>query len=90
MTSKAQIKAFALRRAAELGFALAGVATAGAAVFGKTYRYAPISSLYALGRPQDAGLQKARWNIHQRNHIGKALQLRLAGRCRFWRRLHIL
>lgn len=45
------------------------VATAGAAVFGKTYRYAPISSLYVLGRPQDAGLQKARWNIHQRNHM---------------------
>jgi len=45
------------------------VATAGAAIFGKTYRYAPISSLYVLGRPQDAGLQKARWNIHQRNHM---------------------
>ena len=45
------------------------MATAGAAVFGKTYRYAPISPLYALGRPQDSGLQKARWNIHQRNHM---------------------
>jgi len=45
------------------------MATAGAAIFGKTYRYAPISPLYVLGRPQDAGLQKARWNIHQRNHM---------------------
>jgi len=45
------------------------MATVGAAIFGKTYRYAPISSLYVLGRPQDAGLQKARWNIHQRNHM---------------------
>jgi hypothetical protein len=45
------------------------MATACAAVFGKTYRYAPISSLYVLGRPQDVGLQKARWNIHQRNHM---------------------
>ena len=45
------------------------MATAGAAVFGKTYRYAPISSLYVMGRPQDSGLQKARWNIHQRNHM---------------------
>jgi hypothetical protein len=45
------------------------MATAGAAVFGKTYRYAPISALYAFGRPQDSGLQKARWNVHQRNHM---------------------
>ncbi len=43
--------------------------TAGAAVFGKTYRHAPISPLYVFGRPQDLGLQKARWNIHQRNHL---------------------
>jgi len=40
-----------------------------AAVFGKTYRNAPISPLYAFERPQDIGLQKARWNIHQRNHL---------------------
>ncbi len=43
--------------------------TAGAAVFGKSYRNAPISPLHALGRPQDIALQKARWNIHQRNHL---------------------
>ncbi len=38
MTSKAQIKAFALHRAAELGFAGAGVATAGAAAHGEAFR----------------------------------------------------
>ena len=25
--------------------------------------------MHALGRPQDFGLQKARWSIHQRNHM---------------------
>ena len=33
------------------------------------YPYAPISSLYLFGRPQDIALQKARDNIHQRNHL---------------------
>jgi hypothetical protein len=47
----------------------AAIKTVGAALFGKTYRYAPISPLYVFGRPQDIGLQKARWNIHQRNHL---------------------
>jgi len=46
-----------------------GGKTAVSAVFGKTYRYAPMSPLYALGRPQDIGLQKARKSIHQRNHL---------------------
>jgi len=46
-----------------------GSQTAFSAVFGKTYRYAPMSSLYALGRPQDIGLQKARNSVHQRNHL---------------------
>jgi len=65
--TKALVRArWDVTRAMSTGSALA---TAGAAVFGKTYRYAPISSLYVLGRPQDAGLQKARWNIHQRNHM---------------------
>lgn len=43
--------------------------TVGAAMFGKSYRNAPISPLYAFGRPQDIGLQKGRWNVHQRNHL---------------------
>ena len=33
------------------------------------YPYAPISDLYLYGRPQDIALQKARDNIHQRNHL---------------------
>ena len=33
------------------------------------YAYAPISNLYLFGRPQDIALQKARDNIHQRNHL---------------------
>jgi hypothetical protein len=36
---------------------------------GGEYRYSPVSSLYALGRPQDVALQKARENIHERNHL---------------------
>jgi len=33
------------------------------------YSYAPVSDLYLFGRPQDLALQKARDNIHQRNHL---------------------
>jgi len=33
------------------------------------YPYAPISNLYLYDRPQDVALQKARDNIHQRNHL---------------------
>lgn len=36
---------------------------------GGEYRYSPISSLYVLGRPQDVAFQKARDNIHERNHL---------------------
>jgi len=35
----------------------------------EAYAYAPISNLYLFGRPQDIALQKARDNIHQRNHL---------------------
>ncbi len=38
-------------------------------IFGGTYRYAPISSLYLFGRSQDLALQKVRSNIHYRNHL---------------------
>jgi hypothetical protein len=38
-------------------------------VSGKEYRYSPISSLYVFGRPQDVAFQKARDNIHERNHL---------------------
>ncbi len=33
------------------------------------YPYAPVSNLYLYGRPQDLAMQKARDNIHQRNHL---------------------
>ncbi len=38
-------------------------------VSGGEYRYSPVSGLYVLGRPQDIALQKARDNIHERNHL---------------------
>jgi len=43
--------------------------TVGAALVGAKYRNAPFSPLYLFGRPHDLGLQKARSNIHQRNHL---------------------
>jgi hypothetical protein len=39
------------------------------ALAGERYRYAPVSPLYLYGRPQDLALQRARDNIHQRNHL---------------------
>ncbi len=38
-------------------------------LFGKHYRYSPVSHLYYEGRKQDIALQKARGTIHQRNHL---------------------
>jgi len=40
-----------------------------AALSGERYVNAPVSDLYLFGRPQDLALQKARDNIHQRNHM---------------------
>jgi hypothetical protein len=39
------------------------------AFFGGEYKYSPMSALYLFGRGQDAGFQKARDTIHQRNHL---------------------
>ncbi|MGI9592187.1 MAG: LssY C-terminal domain-containing protein [Myxococcota bacterium] len=36
---------------------------------GGEYRYSPVSGLYVFGRTQDIALQKARDNIHERNHL---------------------
>ena len=36
---------------------------------GERYPYSPVSPLYLYGRAQDFALQKARDNIHQRNHL---------------------
>lgn len=38
-------------------------------LLGTSYRYSPVSALYYLGRRQDLALQKARGDIHQRNHF---------------------
>jgi hypothetical protein len=37
--------------------------------FGSKYRYAPISSIYLLGRRQDLALQKTRETARERNHL---------------------
>lgn len=39
------------------------------ALSGEPYANAPVSDLYVFGRAQDLALQKARDNIHQRNHL---------------------
>jgi len=39
------------------------------ALLNERYPYAPVSPLYLYGRPQDLALQKARDNVHQRNHL---------------------
>jgi hypothetical protein len=38
-------------------------------VGGGEYRYSPISNLFVFGRSQDVAFQKARENIHERNHL---------------------
>jgi hypothetical protein len=38
-------------------------------LFGGRYANAPVSSLYVFGRQQDIALQKARHNVHLRNHL---------------------
>ena len=38
-------------------------------LYGERYPYAPVSDLYLYGRAQDLALQKARDNVHQRNHL---------------------
>jgi hypothetical protein len=43
--------------------------TIASSLFGKRYRYSPMSALYLYGRPQDVGLQKARQTVDERNHL---------------------
>jgi hypothetical protein len=38
-------------------------------ISGGEYRYSPVSSLYVFERPQDVAFQRARENIHERNHL---------------------
>jgi len=46
-----------------------GARTAGAFLFGSTYRHSPVSELFLYGRSQDVTFQKARDTIHGRNHL---------------------
>jgi len=50
-------------------YAGSGLKTVMSFLSGGEYRYSPVSGLYVLGRPQDVALQKARDNIHERNHL---------------------
>jgi hypothetical protein len=43
--------------------------TIASSLFGRRYRYSPMSPLYFYGRPQDVGLQKARQTVDERNHL---------------------
>lgn len=43
--------------------------TAASFFSGSEYRYSPVSGLYVFGRKQDGAFQKARDNIHERNHL---------------------
>lgn len=43
--------------------------TIASSLFGKRYRYSPVSPLYLYGRPQDLALQKARQTVDERNHL---------------------
>lgn len=53
----------------EVVTASSGFKTAVSFITGGEYRYSPVSSLYVFGRAQDVALQKARSNIHERNHL---------------------
>ncbi len=46
-----------------------GLKTLASFFSGGEYRYSPVSGLYVFDRPQDIALQKARDNIHERNHL---------------------
>jgi hypothetical protein len=43
--------------------------TVTSSLFGRKYRYGPVSPLYVFGRPQDVAIQKARGNVDLRNHM---------------------
>jgi hypothetical protein len=56
-------------RATETTWAGSVWRTMASALSGEPYPYAPVSPLYLFDRVQDFALQKARDNIHQRNHL---------------------
>jgi len=54
---------------AEETYSTAMMKTIKSYLFGRRYRYSPVSSLYAFGRHQDLARQKPRRSIHERNHL---------------------
>ena len=54
---------------AEIIYGTSLAKTIASSVFGRRYRYSPMSALYFYGRPQDVGLQKARQSVDERNHL---------------------
>ncbi len=53
----------------EMLYTRSALRTANSFLFGKKYRYAPVSPLYVFGRCQDAAFQKARESVFERNHL---------------------
>lgn len=53
----------------EIVAASSGFKTAISFLTGGEYRYSPVSSLYVFNRRQDVAFQRARANIHERNHL---------------------
>jgi len=53
----------------ETVYSISGWKTALSFLFGREYRYSPVSALYVYGRSQDIALQKVRESIHERNHL---------------------
>jgi hypothetical protein len=53
----------------EIVAASSGFKTAISFLTGGEYRYSPVSSLYVFNRRQDVAFQRARENIHERNHL---------------------
>ena len=54
---------------AEIIYGASFLKTIASSLFGRRYRYSPMSALYFYGRPQDVGLQKARQTVDERNHL---------------------
>lgn len=53
----------------EMLYTRSALKSANSFLFGKKYRYAPVSTLYTFGRGQDAAFQKARETVNARNHL---------------------
>jgi len=63
--------AFFIRRwdESEIVYGASLLKTIASSLFGRRYRYSPMSALYFYGRPQDVGLQKARQTVDEHGHL---------------------